>query len=159
MEHRKLDFLNFDSIYSTDSNNDSFDTTFNLNQKYRNIKKIYLKNCEIPIGFPNVRSSKFSNVLRFVLNGVSYNATITQQNYSSISTLLTALNASIVTALTSTGFSVVLSVNTANNIIITSTGAFSSYSTIQSTLSNILDINSAINQTAGTYTSQKSIYL
>ena len=153
MEHRKLDFLNFDSIYSTDTNNDSFDTTFNLNQKYRNIKKIYLKNCEIPIGFPNVRSSNFSNVLRFVLNGVSYNATITQQNYSSISTLLTALNASIVTALTSTGFSVVLSVNTANNIIITSTGAFSSYSIIQSTLSNILNINSAINQTAGTYTS------
>ena len=66
MEHRKVDYLNFDSIYSTDSNNDSFDTTFNLNQKYRNIKKIYLKNCEIPIGFPNIRSSNFSNVLRFV---------------------------------------------------------------------------------------------
>jgi hypothetical protein len=87
------------------------------------------------------------------LNGVSYNATITQQNYSSISTLLTALNASIVTAITSTGFTFVLSVNTANNIIITSTGAFSSYSIIQSTLSNILNINSAINQIAGTYTS------
>jgi len=47
----------------------------------------------------------------------------------------------------------VLSVNTSNNIIITSTGAFSSYSIIQTTLSNILNINSAINQTAGTYTS------
>ena len=103
-----------------------------------------MKNYEIPIGFPNIRSSNFSNILRFVLNGVSYNAIITQQNYSSISTLLTALNASIVTALTSTGFSVVLSVNTSNNIIITSTGAFSSYSIIQSTLSNILNINSAI---------------
>ena len=42
MEHRKLDFLNFDSIYSTDTINDSFDTTFTLNQKYRNIKKIYI---------------------------------------------------------------------------------------------------------------------
>ena len=39
MEHRKVDYLNFDSIYSTDTNNDSFDTTFNLSQKYRNIKK------------------------------------------------------------------------------------------------------------------------
>ena len=82
MVHRKLDFLNFDSIYSTDTFTDSFDTTFNLSQKYKNIKKIFLKNCEIPIGFPNIRSSNFSNVLRFVLNGVSYNATITQQNYS-----------------------------------------------------------------------------
>ena len=107
----KVEYLNFDSIYSTDTNNDVFDTLFTLNQKYTNIKKIYLKNCEIPLGFPNVRSSNFSNVLRFVLNGVSYNATITQQNYSSISTLLTALNAAIVTAITSTGFTFVLSVN------------------------------------------------
>ena len=47
-----------------------------------------------------------------------------------------------------------LSSNTSNNIIITSTGAFSSYSIIQSTLSSILNINGAINLTAGTYTSQ-----
>ena len=152
--HNKIEYLNFDTLNSTKTNNDVFDTTFNLAQKYTNIKKIYLKNAEIPIGFPNIRSSNNSNVLRFVLNGVSYNATITQQNYSSISSLLTALNASIVTALTSTGFSLVLSSNTSNNIIITTTGAFSSYSIIQSTLSSILNINNAINQTAGTYTSQ-----
>ena len=39
MKHRKVDSLNFDTIYSTDSFNDLFDTTFNLSQKYRNIKK------------------------------------------------------------------------------------------------------------------------
>ena len=112
--HNKIKYLNFDTLTSTKTNNDVFDTVFILNQKYTNIKKIYLKNAEIPIGFPNFRSSNNSNVLRFVLNGVSYNATITQQNYSSISSLLTALNASIVTALTSTGFSLVLSSNTSN---------------------------------------------
>ena len=153
MSVRKIDYLNFDTINSVDTNNDVFDTVFTLNQKYTNIKKIYLKNCEIPIGFSNIRSSNNSNILRFVLNGVSYNVTITSANYTSISTLLTALNASILSAITSTGFTFVLSVNTSNNIIITSTGAFSSYSIIQTTLSNILNINSAINQTAGTYTS------
>ena len=149
----KIEYLNFDSINSTDTLNDAFDTNFVLMQKYTNIKKIYLKTAEIPIGFVNIRSSNNSNVLRFVLNGVSYNATITQQNYSSISSLLTALNASILTAITSSGFTFVLSVSSSNNLIITSTGAFSSYSIRQNTLSNILGLSNAINQTAGTYTS------
>ena len=142
----KTEYLNFDSINSIDTSNDSFDSTFSLNQKYTKIKKI-------PIGFSNIRSSNNSNVLRFILNGITYNCSITSQVYSSISSLITALNSSIVTAITSTGFTFVLSVTTGNNIVITSTGAFSSYSIIQNTLSNILNINSAINQIAGTYTS------
>jgi hypothetical protein len=149
----KTEYLNFDSINSIDTSNDSFDSTFTLNQKYTKIKKIYLKNCEIPIGFSNIRSSNNSNVLRLILNGITYNCSINSGVYSSISSLITALNSSIVTAITSTGFTFVLSVTTGNNIVITSTGAFSSYSIIQNTLSNILNINSAINQVAGTYTS------
>ena len=153
MTQRKIDYLHFDSIYSNDTNNDSFDTTFTLNQKYTNIKKIYLKNAEIPIGFVNIRSSNSSNVLRFVINGVTHNATIASANYTSINTLLSALFTSISTALSSTGFTFVLSVNSSNNILITSTGAFSSYSIIPTTLSHILNINGAINQSAGIYTS------
>ena len=121
----KLDYLHFDSIYSTDTNNDSFDTTFTLNQKYKNIKKIYLKNAEIPIGFPNIRTSNGSNFLSFVLNGVSYNAIIPQQNFTTITTLLTALNSSISTLIGATGFTLVFSSSSSNNIIITSTGSFS----------------------------------
>ena len=150
---KKLDYIHFDSINSIDTNNDSFDTTFTILQKYTNINKIYLKNAEIPIGFPNIRSSNNSNILRFILNGVTYNCSITQQNYSTITSVITALNASILTAITATGFTFVLSVSTGNQIIITSTGGFSSYSIISNTLSNILNINSAINQVAGTYTS------
>ena len=153
MAHSKIEYLNFDSINSTDTLNDAFDTNFVLMQKYTNIKKIYLKTAEIPVGFPNVRSSNNSNVLSFVLNSVSYNATITQQNYTSITALITALNASILTAITSSGFTFVLSVSSSNNLIITSTGAFSNYSIRQNTLSNILGLSSAINQTSGTYTS------
>ena len=150
---KKTEYLNFDSINSVDTTNDSFDSTFTFAHKYTNIRKIYLKNAEIPIGFSNIRSSNNSNVLRFILNGVTYNCSITSQVYSSISSIITALNASIVTAITSTGFTFVLSVTTGNNIVITSTGGFSSYSIIQNTLSNILNINSAKNQVAGTYTS------
>jgi hypothetical protein len=141
----KIDYLNFDSINSIDTINDSFDTTFTLNHKYKNIRRIYLKNMELPIGFSNIRSSNNSNVLRFILNGITYNCSITSQVYSSISSLITALNASILTAITSTGFTFVLSVTTGNNIVINSAGAFLSYSIIQNTLSNIL--NSCIKKT------------
>ena len=41
---RKIDYLNFDSLYSVDALNDCFDSTFILMHKYTNIKKIYLKN-------------------------------------------------------------------------------------------------------------------
>ena len=153
MTNRKIDYLNFDTINSTDTLNDAFDTNFTITTKYTNIKKIYLKNAEIPIGFVNIRSSNRSNVLSFVLNGVTYNATVTQNNYTTITALITALNASIVTALSATSFTLVLSVSSSNNLIITSTGAFTSYSINQNTLSNILGLSLAINQTAGTYTS------
>lgn len=149
----KIDYLNFDSINAIDAINDSFDSTFTLNQKYTKIRKIYLKNAEIPIGFSNIRSSNNSNVLRFILNGVTYSCSVTQQVYSSINTLLSALNTSISAAINSTGFTFALTALSSNNVIITSTGGFSSYSIIPNTLSNILNINSAINQGAGVYTS------
>jgi len=149
----KIDYLHFDSINSIDTNNDSFDTTFNLIQKYKNINKIYLKNAEIPVGFSNIRSSNNSNSLGFILNGIMYNATITQGVYSTINSLITALNLSILSLITATGFTFVLSVSSGNNIIITSTGGFSSYSIINNTLPNILNISSATNQISGIYIS------
>lgn len=147
-----VEYLNFDSVNASKTSNDSFDATFTFVTKFTNINKIYLKNIEIPIGFPNIRSSNESNTLNFIMNGVNYSASVTQSNYLSISSLLTALNASIVTALTSSGFTMVLSVN--NNVVsIVTTGAFSSYSITPNTLSNILGISSAQNLNAGTYNS------
>ena len=150
---QKLEFIHFDSINSTDTNGDSFDSTFNVIQKYKNINKIYLKNAEIPIGFSNIRAQNNSNVFSFILNGITYNITIISGVYSTISSLLTALNAAILSAITALGFTFVLSASTTNKIIITSTGGFSTYSIITNTLSSILNITSAINQVAGTYTS------
>jgi hypothetical protein len=79
----KIDYLNFDSINAVTTVKDSFDATFTFNQKYKNSnKKNYLKNAEIPVGFSNIRSSNFSNVLSFILNGVRYNCSITSGIYS-----------------------------------------------------------------------------
>ena len=88
---QKIDYIHLDSFNSIDTNGDSFDTTFNFNQKYKNINKIYLKNCEIPLGFVNIRTSNNSNVLRFILNGITYNCSINQQNYSTKLSVITAL--------------------------------------------------------------------
>ena len=81
---QKIDFIHLDSINSTDTNGDSFDSTFTVIQKYKNINKIYLKNAEIPIGFSNIRTQNNSNVFSFILNGITYNITITSGVYSTI---------------------------------------------------------------------------
>jgi hypothetical protein len=51
MAQRKIDYLNFDTINSTDTLNDAFDTNFTITTKYTNIKKIYLKNYMYMIEF------------------------------------------------------------------------------------------------------------
>ena len=94
----KVDYLNFDTINSVDTNNDVFDTVFTLNQKYTNIKKIYLKSCEIPIGFPNIRSQNNTNILIININGTRYNCSVASGVYSIISTFLTALDTAITNA-------------------------------------------------------------
>ena len=48
---QKLDYIHLDSFNSVDTNGDSFDTTFNLNQKYKNINKIYLKIVKYQLDF------------------------------------------------------------------------------------------------------------
>ena len=69
---KQIDFLNFDSYNATQTNNDSFDSTFTLLNKYTNITKIYLKNIEIPIGFANIRTSNNSNIFSFTMNSINY---------------------------------------------------------------------------------------
>jgi len=63
----KIEYLNFDSYNATKTNNEAFNASFTILCKYRNVKKIYFKNLELPIGFPNIRSSNNSNVLSFFI--------------------------------------------------------------------------------------------
>jgi hypothetical protein len=51
-----LTFLHFDTTYRTNPKDDPFNCSLQLSNPLRNIKKIYLKSCEIPLGFFNVRT-------------------------------------------------------------------------------------------------------
>ena len=115
-----LDFLHFDSIYGTTNppNNEPYDTTFTLSNPIKNIKRIYLKSIELPIGFYNIRASNTTSTISLVIGGVVSSITLADAYYSSIGSLITALNSAF-TAL-SLANNPVFSVN-ANRVSITLT--------------------------------------
>ena len=93
-------FLHFDSAsatYITDLSNTTGNTSnpykalFPMNQSFRRIKRVYLKSCELPIGFSNIRTGS-TNTLTFKLNGTIYTVTLPERNHTSITTLLFDLN-------------------------------------------------------------------
>jgi hypothetical protein len=149
------EFLHFDSLNTTSKSIDVFHATFNLQKTYTKIKNIHIKNVELPICFPNIRSSNLSNSLQFTINSVNYSTTITERNYTTIGALLTDLNAAISTTLTSSGFTLVLSTGIKNNLIITMTGALTNLTIRNTTLSIILGLNGATTGSL-TYTSANS---
>jgi hypothetical protein len=151
------EYIHFDSINSTKTNNDSFNSLFQLPRTYQKLKYIYLKNVELPLCFPNIRASNLSNNLQFSINSNNYSTTLTEKNYISINTLLTDLNAAIVTTLTASGFTMVLSIGINNNIIITFTGSITTWTIKKTVLSQILNINSS--GTALSFTSPYSYNL
>ena len=77
------------------SDNHPFSLTFNLPSQIHNIKKIYLKSVEIPIGFTNIRSENNSNTFTISINNVVCTVVITPGNYTIIS-LITAINNAII---------------------------------------------------------------
>jgi hypothetical protein len=60
-----LQFLHFDSSQRSNINSDPFNASFTLSNSIRNIKKIYLKSCEIPCGYYNIRTPQ---IFSFILN-------------------------------------------------------------------------------------------
>ena len=88
------------STYIVNTNNttgivkNSFHANFKLTERFTKIKRISLSCLEIPIGFPNIRFG-CTNIFSFVINTVRYNIPISQNNYVSIDSLLTELNAKI----------------------------------------------------------------
>ena len=148
------EFLHFDSLNAIKST-DVFNATFNLQKTYTKIKNIHIKNVELPICFPNIRSGNLSNNLQFSINSVNYSTTITERNYTTISALLTDLNTAIATTLTSSGFTLVLSTGIKNNLIVTITGALTNLTIRNTTLSIILGLNGATTSSLS-YTSPNS---
>jgi len=148
------EFLHFDSLNAIKST-DVFNATFNLQKTYTKIKNIHIKNVELPICFPNIRSGNLSNNFQFSINSVNYSTTITERNYTTISALLTDLNTAIATTLTSSGFTLVLSTGIKNNLIVTITGALTNLTIRNTTLSIILGLNGATTSSLS-YTSPNS---
>ncbi len=148
------EFLHFDSLNAIKST-DVLNATFNLQKAYTKIKNIHIKNVELPICFPNIRSGNLSNNLQFSINSVNYSTAITERNYTTISALLTDLNTAISTTLTSSGFTLVLSTGIKNNLIVTITGALTNLTIQNTSLSIILGLNGATTSSL-TYTSPNS---
>ena len=79
----------------SNSDNNPFNLTFKLPSQLRNIKKIYLKSVELPVGFTNIRSENQSDTLTIAINSISCNIKLKPQNYI-MSTLIDAINKAIV---------------------------------------------------------------
>ena len=93
-------FLHFDSAaatYITDATNTTgnssnpYKALFPMNQSFRNIKRVYLKSCEIPVSFSNIRTGS-TDTLSFKINGTTYTVTLTEKYYQTIAALLTDIN-------------------------------------------------------------------
>ena len=152
---QREEFLHFDSLNATSKTTDVFNATFNLQKTYTKIKSIHIKNVELPICFPNIRSSNLSNNLQFSINSVNYSTTLTEKNYTTIAALITDLNTAIATTLTASGFTLVLSTGTKNNLIVTMTGAVTNLTIKNTTFSVILGLN-GVSTSSLTYTSANS---
>ena len=85
--------INFDSIYSTKNNLNSYYTSYKIDP-LKSIKKIHLKSIEIPICIDNIRSPY--STFYYTINNVSYNFSLPDKTYISIYSLLIDLNAAIV---------------------------------------------------------------
>ena len=77
------------------SNDHPFNLSFNLPTQIHNIKKIYLKNVEMPIGFTNIRAENNSNTFTISINTIVCTIVINPGNYTIIS-LITAINNAII---------------------------------------------------------------
>ena len=115
--------LHFDSIQSNYSKTDPIETIYRFTEPIKNIKKISLQSIEIPIGFTNIRSDNTSNIFTIQIGSITSSITLSNNNYTSISTLLTAINtAFIALSLTNTP-----TFTTSNNKIIITLSTSSRY--------------------------------
>jgi hypothetical protein len=89
------DIIHFDSIYSnyTLPANDPFNAKFDLSTALQNVDTISLKSAEIPINFYNIRSGSTMNQIILTTNlSNTYTVSITAGNYTTVASLLTAIN-------------------------------------------------------------------
>ena len=84
-----------------------YNTNLKLNKPITNIKLISLKSIELPIQFKNIRDSNGSNSFIFTFtysdySNITVNLKIPETNYTTITSLINALNNSIKSVITET---------------------------------------------------------
>lgn len=102
-----IDILHFDTLLGTYNNNSVYDCTFTLSNPLRNVQRIYLKSIEIPISFNNIRSTNGTNTFQITIQSNTYTITINEFNCTSITSLLTVLNAQLNIVLPNVNFNYV----------------------------------------------------
>ena len=100
------------------STSNSFNTNFKIQPMLINAKSVELVSLEMLILFGNIRINS-TNVFSFIINSVTYNLSLSETNYTSISTLLLDLNLLILNTVLQATATIVLSVNSSNKIVIT----------------------------------------
>lgn len=108
----------------------SFNIRVPLQNVHSGVKRIYLKSLELPVGFPSIRAT--SNLNTFVIadssNTTLYTATLSDKNYTTITSLLADINSAYATAYPT--LNMTFSVNSSGYVQITSTNTTVFTSTI-----------------------------
>jgi hypothetical protein len=112
-----IDILHFDTLLGTYNNNSVYDCTFTLSNPLKHVQRLFLKSIEIPISFNNIRSANGTNTFQITIQSNTYTITIIEGNYTSITTLLTVLNAQLNIVLPYISFSY-----SSSNVILNFTG-------------------------------------
>lgn len=113
----KSSYINYISNTSQNVLNAGY-TKFQLKDRVNKIKSINLVTFEIPVLFPNIRTGSTST-FSFVLNTVTYNLNLLESNYTTIDSLITDLNAMILSYVTLELVTIVLTINSYNKVVIT----------------------------------------
>ena len=122
-----MDILHFDTIDST-YNQNCYNTLFRLFNPLRNIKNIYLKSLEMPITFDNIRNDNNSNAISLRVNNNVIYASLSTKNYTNINTLLSDINAALVSSnitftivdgIVSINFPIIATIRIENTVLMT----------------------------------------
>ena len=82
--------INFDTIYSSKTDSNPFNTSFQLSETLKNISKITLKSIEIPISNHNIRSPYTTINLKY--NNAFFTYVLPNKTYTDVILYLTDLN-------------------------------------------------------------------
>ena len=113
----KSSYINYISNTSQNVLNSGY-TKFQIKDRIDKIKSIKLVTFEIPVLFPNIRTGSTST-FSFMLNTVTYNLNLLENNYTTIDALILDLNAMILSYVALDLVTIVLTINSYNRVVIT----------------------------------------